>query len=157
MILPAQHIRRLALEFDMITPFNERGDYQGMTFGLGPSTYDIRIRQSANLYPGECLLASSIERLKLPNDVRAILLDKSSWARRFVTVQNTKFDPGFEGYCTLELINHGKQFIELQEGMPIGQLEFAQLLEPTELPYQGRYQYQPDEPVPYRPAKGVWE
>jgi len=172
MILPAQHIRYLAKVKGMIQPFAERTEFRGKTFGLGPATYDIRIRQTLTLHPYSTIiipdnrtgqhpmgftLASTIEKVILPSNVRATVCDKSSWARLGLAVQNTKIDPGFRGHITLELSNHGHDVLEIHEGEAIAQLEFALLLEPTEMPYQGKYQDQPDEVVPAREGKGEWD
>lgn len=155
-ILAAQHIRKLSRTKGLITPFVERGQSHGMTYGLGPCTYDFRIRQSFTLKPGGFVLASTIEHVDLPHDLCGHVMDKSSWARRGLSVFNTKFDPGFDGYCTLELKNHGYLPLEFHEGMPIMQMKFEVLVAKTDLPYVGRYKGQPDEPVPYRKAKGTW-
>ena len=42
MILPAQTIRRIK----PVSPFCERTRYNGMTFGLGPAGYDVRIAET---------------------------------------------------------------------------------------------------------------
>jgi dCTP deaminase len=97
-----------------------------------------------------------IEWVDLPNNIRATVCDKSSWARRGLAVQNTKIDPGFRGHITLELSNHGHEVIELVEGDAICQLEFAYLLEATDMPYKGKYQDQPDRPVEAITGKGAW-
>lgn len=158
MILPAQHIRHLAVTKGMIQPFNERIVFKGKTFGLGPATYDVRIRQSVVMCPGKFMLASTIEKVVLPNNVRATVCDKSSWARLGLAVQNTKIDPGFIGHITLELSNHHNgNVLEIQEGEAIAQLEFAYLIEDTEMPYKGKYQNQPDEVVPARDGTGTWD
>lgn len=172
MILPAQHIRRLALDKGMIRPYAERTVFKGKTFGLGPATYDCRCRQTLTLLPysiRDCslvtdpavkfgfTLASTVEWVDLPDNVRATVCDKSSWARRGLAVQNTKIDPGFRGHITLELSNHGHDTLEIEEGEAICQLEFALLLEPTELPYKGKYQDQADRPVEAIEGKGVWD
>jgi dCTP deaminase len=153
MILPAQHIRKFAIDYLMITPFSERTVFNGKTFGLGPATYDCRCRQRVILGPGEFELASTIERVNLPYDIRATVCDKSSWARLGLSVQNTKIDPGFRGHVTLELNNnHHKNLLIIEEGDPIMQLEFAYLSESTELPYNGKYQDQGDKVV-----ESIWE
>ena len=138
--LSAQSIRRL----NLITPFNERTMHPDarMTYGLSSCGYDIRIDQSIRLEPGTFSLASSVERFHLPNFVVGKVHDKSSWARQGLAVQNTVIEPGWTGYLTLELTNHGKTIIFLDEGFPIAQILFDRLDETTEQPYSGRYQYQ---------------
>ena len=131
----------------MVGPFNERTVANGMTFGLGPAGYDVRIKQRLTLMRGDFALASTIERFSMPTDVLAKVADKSSWARLGLAVQNTIIEPGWAGWLTLELTNHGHAPIDIEAGSPIAQIIFHQLLEPTELQYSGKYQNQADRPV----------
>lgn len=146
--IPAQTIRKLR----PIEPFCERTVHNGMTYGLGPAGYDVRIAETLILLPGKFMLASTIERFDMPNDVLAVVHDKSSWARRGLTVQNTIIEPGWRGFLTLELTNHSDSVIYIDEGSPIAQIIFHRLEEPTEIPYQGRYQDQEAGPQPARYA-----
>jgi dCTP deaminase len=54
-----------------------------------------------------------------------------------LTVQNTVIEPGWRGYLTLELTNHGPNRLEIPAGSPIAQIIFEMLDEPTEQPYRG--------------------
>lgn len=184
--LPAQQIRDLALEKGMIEPFVERGIFEGKTFGLGPNTYDFRCREHLVIYPwcyakryrlyklidwvrdklylGKLYehyrlgftLASSIEKVCMPNNIGAQVMDKSSWARKGLSVFNTHFDPGFIGFPTLELANHGPSILEIKAGIAICQFKFERLSETTELPYRGKYSNQPPRPVAAREGTTVW-
>jgi dCTP deaminase len=147
MILPAQHIRK---RFGLIEPFCERSVAHGMTFGLSVSGYDVRIKQRMTLKPGDFRLASTVERFNMPTDLMAQVGDKSTWARRGLAVQNTWIEPGWCGWLTIELSNHGGYVLEIEAGMPIAQIIFMQLLEPAERGYDGKYQAQADEPVSAR-------
>jgi len=143
MILPAQEIRRrCASPAPMIWPFVERDMVRGMSFGLSAASYDVRIAESVTVYPGDFVLASTIERFCIPNDVLIVAHDKSSWARRGLAVQNTIFDPGWRGYATLELTNHGRSPLSILAGDPIAQVVCHLLTEPTTQPYSGKYQDQ---------------
>ena len=152
MILPAQKVRFLCSgaygQRPMVEPFHERTVANGMTFGLGPAGYDVRIKQKVTLMRGDFVLASTVERFAIPTDVLAKVADKSSWARRGLAVQNTIIECGWQGFLTLELTNHGYAPIDIEAGSPIAQIIFHQLSEPTEIPYRGKYQDQADAPVP---------
>ncbi len=157
MILSAQSIRRLCsmgpgAPASMITPFVERQQHErsGTSFGLSACGYDVRIAQDRRLGPGDFLLASTQERFVMPRDVMAQVADKSSWARRGLAVQNTIIEPGWEGWLTLELTNHGSSVISLHAGTPIAQIVFQRLDEPTEQPYTGKYMNQENRPVEAR-------
>lgn len=87
-------------------------------------------------------LAGAQQYFNIPTDVVAKVHDKSSLARIGVTVQNTVAEPGWRGFLTLELTNHGRRVVHLREGDAIAQVIFDRLDEPTELPYEGKYQDQ---------------
>lgn len=142
----------------MVDPFVERSVHEsGMSFGLSVAGYDIRLDKmvryaeevtSLRIMPGDFVLASSVERIKMPNDVIAFVKDKSSWARKGLAVQNTVLEPGWEGFITLELSFHRPMYhIDLKQGMPIAQVIFQRLDEPAEKPYNGKYQNQEARPV----------
>jgi dCTP deaminase len=124
-----------------------------MTYGLGPAGYDVRIDQYLTMVPGSSMLASTMERFQMPLDLLGRVTDKSTWARRFLTVQNTIIEPGWCGYLTLELTNHSDVDIHIMRGMPIAQIIFDVLDEPTEKPYMGKYQNQQSGPVAARLQK----
>lgn len=138
MIASAQTIRVMR----PVEPFFERTESHGMTFGLGPAGYDVRIAEALTILPGEFHLASTIEHFTMPNDHLAMVADKSTWAREGLAVQHTVIEPGWRGWLTLELTNHGPDPITLHCGHPIAQIVFHRLDQPTELPYNGRYQDQ---------------
>lgn len=157
-VLSYQTIRRLCIERKMIDPWFERTIYEGMSYGLGPCTYDFRLDQILtedntiqlryDLAPGEAILVSTIEEVSIPDFICASVLDKSSFARKFMSAFNTHFDPGFKGFPTIELVNLGPNVIELKQGMPICQFKFETLDMATEKPYIGKYQNQIARPMP---------
>ncbi len=164
MILSAQSIRqRVSLAEDavvsilgqehqelLIRPFVERGVIHGMSYGLSAAGYDVCIKDPYEIVPGGFLLATTIEYFEFPNDLRGMLHDKSSWARKGLAVQNTIFEPGWRGWPTIEISNHGLDTIDIHAGCPIGQMSFQLLDVPTDQPYQGKYQDQPHRPVEAR-------
>lgn len=151
MILSGQTIRQMG---DMIAPFEERTKHEGMTYGVGPAGYDMRIEfddtgfeKEMQLWPGMFRLASTMERFRMPNNVMGIVHDKSTWARRGIAVQNTVIEPGWEGWLTLEITNHGNEKITLKRGMPICQVVFHFVDQPVQQVYDGKYQGQRRGPV----------
>lgn len=147
MILPYQSIKRLCVEMKLIEPWSERTIHNGMSYGLGPASYDFRIAQHITLEPHGFILCSTIEKVNMPDFLAARVCDKSTWARLGLAVQNTHFDPGFCGFPTIELTNHSSAYIEIEKGDPICQFVFEMLESPTEKPYRGKYQNQEDAPV----------
>lgn len=141
MILSGQTIRKL----EIIKPHNERTVIRGRSYGLSIAGYDIRIDQSLSLEEREFCLASSCERFVMPNNIIGLVKDKSSWARKGLSVFNTIIEPGWQGYLTLELVNHG-DFLIIERGDPIAQVVFEFLDEEAETPYTGKYQNQKSGP-----------
>jgi dCTP deaminase len=89
------------------------------------------------LHPGEFVLGSTLERIRLPDDLVARLEGKSSLGRLGLLIHSTAgfIDPGWDGHVTLELSNVANLPITIYRGMKIGQLSFVQLTEPAETPY----------------------
>jgi dCTP deaminase len=157
-----QTILQLCGERQLIMPFSQKRRQSGMTWGLSQAGYDIRIAQNVTLYPitlgnlilktfrvarPSFILASSVEQFKLPNNMICQVVDKSSWARRGLALQNTQCEPGWRGHITLELSNHGDQVLKIEAGDPIAQIVFHILDQSSDIPYRGKYQDQPNRPV----------
>lgn len=140
----------------------------GTSFGLGEAGYDIRIKQRLEFkkgtiirysreaatrenpygeehYTGRFLLASAMDEFQMPDDLVGIVHDKSTWARRGLSVFNTVVEPGWEGFLTLELVYHGEGELIIPAGSGIAQVIFHRTSQPAH--YNGKYQGQADEPV----------
>src|SRR3954454_2744735 len=89
------------------------------------------------LHPGEFVLGSTLERIKLPDDLVARLDGKSSLGRLGLLIHSTAgfIDPGWDGHVTLELSNVANLPITIYPGMKIGQISFMQMPEPAATPY----------------------
>jgi dCTP deaminase len=98
---------------------------------------EIDDEQPFILHPGEFVLGSTLERVRLPDDLVARLEGKSSLGRLGLLIHSTAgfIDPGFDGHVTLELSNVANLPITIYYGMKIGQLSFVQLSEPAATPY----------------------
>ncbi|MDE6979018.1 MAG: dCTP deaminase, partial [Helicobacter sp.] len=55
--------------------------------------------------PNSFALARTIEYFKIPRNVLAICVGKSTYARCGIIVNVTPFEPEFEGYITIEISN----------------------------------------------------
>lgn len=145
----------------------------GTSFGLGEAGYDIRIKQEIKFFPcktdgsrairiktvtafteesefieGRFALASAIEEFHMPNDLCGIVHDKSTWARRGLSVFNTVIEPGWEGFLTLELVYHGQDELIIPAGSGIAQVIFHRTAQHAK--YVGKYQHQEDRPIEAR-------
>jgi dCTP deaminase len=89
------------------------------------------------LHPGEFVLGSTLERVRLPDDLVARLEGKSSLGRLGLLIHSTAgfIDPGWDGHVTLELSNVANLPITIYPEMKIGQLSFMELTEPASAPY----------------------
>lgn len=68
------------------------------------------------LRPGKFVLAQTLERVRIPNDLVGLVEGRSSYARVGITIHITapKIDPGFDGHITLEMANFGNIPVELR-------------------------------------------
>lgn len=139
--------------------------HNGVSHGLSEAGYDIRIKQEIHFFPGaenkrfvlvdrkeqkagRFTLGSSIEEFDMPNHLMGIVHDKSTWARKGLSVFNTVIEPGWKGFLTLELVYHGVTDLFIPAGSGIAQVIFHQVAIPTS--YDGKYQNQEDKPVAAR-------
>jgi dCTP deaminase len=100
------------------------------------------------LHPDEFVLAVTLERVEVPDDLVGRLDGKSSLGRLGLIVHSTAgfVDPGFKGRLTLELRNISNLPITLYYGMPVSQISFMKLTTPAERPYgSGESKYQGQE------------
>ena len=143
----------------------EKHTAHGVTYGATECGYDIRLRQTVHFtkwegvvvttgegptakceyQPGKFALASSMEEFQMPNNLMAVVHDKSSWARRGLSVFNSCIEPGWNGFLTIELVYHGREDLIIPAGSGIAQVIFHDLTEAAA--YKGRYQGQADKPV----------
>lgn len=144
MILSDQTIKARGI----LTPCVDRCEEHGLSSGLGPAGYDLRLDLGPEwigerwLFPGNFVLAATLEHFTMPDDIIGIVHDKSSLARRGVSVFNTVIEPGWRGWLTLEIVNHGPDVVSLKQGQGIAQVIFHQLDKPSSRPYDGKYQDQ---------------
>ena len=161
MIVNAQTLLKLSPIKDMEP---SKKTLHGVSYGLSEAGYDIRIAQDVHFHRnttgqlfhtvngqvklGGFCLASAIEEFTMPDNLVAIVHDKSTWARMGLSVFNTVVEPKFFGGLTLELIYHGQQDLIIPAGAGIAQVIFHELSEKAE--YVGKYQGQSSKPEPAR-------
>lgn len=98
--------------------------------------------QGVVLEPHECILACSVEQVKMPLGYLGFIQTKGSLARLFVTVHccDAQIDPGFEGHVTFEIVNLGPLRVKLKANQDVAQLFVAKTSTKEVSPYNGRYQ-----------------
>ena len=93
--------------------------------------------------PHSFLLATTMEYVKLPDDLTGFVEGRSSIGRMGLFIQNAGWvDPGFEGRITLELYNANSMPIKLKAGRRVCQLVFCKMDQKADKPYDGKYQRQ---------------
>lgn len=124
----------------------EKLQAHGTSYGLTEAGYDVRINEEVIFTPGishprilvkdktafkgwsgRFCLASTIEYFHMPNNLVGTVRDKSSWARRGLSVFNTVIEPGWNGILTLELVFHGSENLTIPAGAGIAQVLFGRL------------------------------
>jgi dCTP deaminase len=94
------------------------------------------------LHPGQFVLGSTLEYIRMPDDLVGQVLGRSSWARNGLIVATAVLiQPGWPGVLTLELSNIGDVPIQLYPGDRIAQLTVWRLLAKTEHPYEAGAKY----------------
>jgi len=128
-------IKKMALSERMIKPFNQRLISKGkISYGLSSYGYDIRVDTKFKVFtdinhtivdpkhfdkksfcnmnsktciipPNSFALGKSMEYFKIPRNVIALCIGKSTYARCGIIINITPLEPEWEGYITLEISN----------------------------------------------------
>jgi dCTP deaminase len=134
-IKPDTWIRRMAIEHQMIQPFETSQVREGViSYGVSSYGYDIRVADEFKVFtninntvidpkafdprsfvdikakvciipPNSFALARTIEYFRIPRNVLTVCLGKSTYARCGIIVNVTPFEPEWEGTATLEISN----------------------------------------------------
>lgn len=172
---PDHWIRKMALEHGMIEPFVDHQVRDGViSYGVSSYGYDIRVADEfkifTNVYntvvdpkhfdprsmvdfkgevciipPNSFVLARTVEYFRIPRKVLTICVGKSSYARCGLIVNVTPFEPGWEGYVTLEISNTTPLPAKIYANEGIAQVLFFEADEECEVSYadkKGKYQGQ---------------
>ncbi len=168
MIKADKWIRKACQEQKMIEPFVEKLDGEGkISYGLSSYGYDIRVADEYKIFtnalaslvdpknfdqrsfvdfkgpycivpPNSFALACSVEYFRIPRDVLAICVGKSTYARCGIIVNVTPLEPGWEGILTLEISNTTPLPAKIYSNEGIAQLLFYQGSEICETSYADR-------------------
>lgn len=119
--------------------------------------YEVPLGESLVLHPGQFLLGSTLEFLRIPVHLAGQVLGRSSWGRLGLVVATAvTVQPGFRGSLTLELQNLGSVPMRLYPGLRIAQLTLWKTEGPVAIPYgAGLDKYQV--PVGPQSSRLGWE
>ena len=102
------------------------------------------------IYPDQLVLASTLEKIEMPDNLVAKLESRSSLTRLGLIILGTSgsVEPGFRGHLTIPLMNVGKLPIILYPEMCFCKLAFETMSTEAVIPYHAR------ESSKYREQKG---
>lgn len=105
-------------------------------------TKEVKLKNTQQfiMQPGDFVLAVTLERVQIPDNMMGRLEGRSSLGRMGIVVHSTAsiFDPGWNGKCVLELGNLGRMAVALTPGMRICAMTFEELSSPSDIPYNKR-------------------
>ncbi|KAB2451519.1 dCTP deaminase [Bacillus thuringiensis] len=85
------------------------------------------------VYPGQLIIASTFEYLRMPKDLFGLLATRSSWNRLGLSISSI-VQPGYAGVLTLELLNNSSNPIALYPGLRFVQLSLFSIQGETHIP-----------------------
>ncbi len=161
-------IRRMAKEYGMIEPFEEKQIRQGViSYGLSSYGYDIRVADEFKIFtnaysavvdpkqfdprsfvdfrgevctipPNSFVLARSVEYFRVPRNILCLCVGKSTYARCGIVVNVTPLEPEWEGYITIEISNTTPLPARIYAHEGIAQVIFLEADEVCEVSYADR-------------------
>jgi dCTP deaminase len=167
-VLSDKSIRKLAVEENMISPFENKQVREGkISYGLSSYGYDARVSEEFKIFtnvnseivdpkdfkptnfvtknvavcvipPNSFALARTVERFKIPKDILVICLGKSTYARCGIIVNVTPLEPGWEGHVTLEFSNTTPLPAKIYANEGVAQFIFLKGNEAPEVTYADR-------------------
>ena len=104
--------------------------------------FNVAFGNELIIHPGQFLLGSTLEYLRVPRQLAGQVLNRSSWARNGLLVATSaSVHPGYTGALTLELVNGGTVPLKLVTGTRICQLVLWELDQETSQPYPNSAKY----------------
>jgi len=167
-IMPDRWIREMAVNHQMIDPFEDRQRREGViSYGVSSYGYDARVSREFRIFtnidtaivdpknfsndsfverdtdvciipPNSFALASTVEYFHIPRDVMVICLGKSTYARCGIIVNVTPLEPEWEGHVTLEFSNTTPLPAKIYANEGACQFLFLKADEPCEVSYADR-------------------
>ena len=167
-IMPDRWIREMAVNHQMIDPFEDRQRREGViSYGVSSYGYDARVSREFRIFtnidtaivdpknfsndsfverdtdvcivpPNSFALASTVEYFRIPRDVMVICLGKSTYARCGIIVNVTPLEPEWEGHVTLEFSNTTPLPAKIYANEGACQFLFLKADEPCEVSYADR-------------------
>jgi dCTP deaminase len=174
-VMPDRWIAEMARKHAMISPFARNHKRSGrISYGVSSYGYDFRLSKEFKIPsfstakrwdpkkmdqgawidhkssycwigPNSYVLGRSLEYFRIPRDVLVICQGKSTYARCGLIVNVTPFEPEWEGFATLALVNSAPVPVRVYAGEGIAQVIFIKAEEACATSYadrKGKYQAQ---------------
>jgi len=149
----------MALEYQMIEPFESDQIRAGISFGLSSYGYDFRLSDKFKIFhpdnskiidpknfaiqncfkdfegniceipPHSYVLGQTLEYFRIPRNIITICYGKSTYARCGVMINVTPFEPEWEGHATIAIANTTSLPAKVYANEGIGQVIFLQASE----------------------------
>lgn len=157
---------------DHLVRYSENGD-KIVSYGLSSYGYDLRVANEFKVFtnvfnslvdpkkfnddafvdiqtnqcvipPNSFALARSVEYFRIPENVIAFCIGKSTYARCGVIVNVTPFEPGWQGYVTIEISNTTPLPVIIHAEEGIAQVVFfaGEKCDVSYADRKGKYMYQ---------------
>ena len=180
-IKPDRWIREMCRKHEMIKPFHEKQVSKDViSYGVSSYGYDITLSDEFKIFnptkatfvdpkdldpacfadfrgrictiaPHSFVLGKTVEYFKIPRNILTLCVGKSSYARCGILINVTPFEPEWEGYATLQIVNTTPLPAKIYAFEGIGQVIFFEASEVCEVSYKdkkGRYQAQKEITLP---------
>lgn len=161
-------IKKMAIEYKMIEPFEERQIKKGViSYGLSSYGYDLRLSDEFKIFtnvfnsiidpknfdpksfvdfkgetcvipPNSFILGRSIEYLRIPRKILGICIGKSTYARCGIIVNITPIEAEWEGQVTIEISNTTPLPVKVYAYEGIAQIIFLESDEECEMSYKDK-------------------
>lgn len=136
---------RLGFEFALVAP-SSFGAIDELSQSIPPSFAALYRKEyvpfgsSIIIHPHQFMLATSLEYIRLPGDLMAYVVGRSTWGRLGLIVATAVgIHPHFAGTLTLELRNLGETPLTMYPGQTIAQLFFHAVASPAKPAKPGQY------------------
>ena len=97
----------------------------------GSAGYDVSSNEERLIRPGDIVKISTGISLELPSNTYAMLLGRSGLATQGIWIHNGVIDNDYRGVVSFVVGNIGRNSVQIQKGMRIGQLILMPILPTT--------------------------
>ncbi len=138
MILVDKEVKSRVTKGELIVEGYSEKNVKGIAYELTiDCVYDAENKavSSYNIEPGDFVYVKTIEKLSIPYDITARIIERNSVMRLGLEVSGPQYIPGHRTFCFLRVHNISKSVITLEKGFGIAQVMFNRLSDVPEQTY----------------------